>query len=257
MSENEQDVGIVTAGLVVIGNEILSGRTQDVNISHIASRLSSVGIRLGEARIVSDNEAAIIEAVNVLRSHHAYVFTTGGIGPTHDDITAESVAKAFDLPLIQHPEAMACLQAHYDGLGVEMNEARARMANTPEGASLIDNPISAAPGFKIGNVHVMAGVPKIMQAMLENVLPSLQGGEVWLSRTVCSSLPEGEIAAGLGEVQDEYPDLEIGSYPARTKGDYRLSLVLRGTDEAMLNRAAEAVMIMIDASGGKCEVLAG
>ena len=257
MTEHSGDVGIVTAALVVIGNEILSGRTQDVNLSHIAQRLASKGIRLAEARVVTDNQAAIIEAVNALRSRNTYVFTTGGIGPTHDDITAESVAKAFDLPLTRHEEAYARLSAHYDELGVEINEARARMAMTPEGASLIDNPVSAAPGFVIGNVHVMAGVPKIMHAMLENVLPTLEGGELLLSRTVYSSLPEGEIAGGLGDIQEEYPDLEIGSYPAQSKGEYRLSLVLRGSDPQMLDRAGEAVMILIDARGGQCEMEEG
>ncbi|RED52279.1 competence/damage-inducible protein A [Aestuariispira insulae] len=257
MTDVSGDVGIVTAALVVIGNEILSGRTQDVNLSHIAEQLESRGIRLAEARVVPDNQAAIIEAVNALRSRNTYVFTTGGIGPTHDDITAESVAKAFDLPLTRHEEAYARLVAHYDNLGVEINEARARMAMTPEGADLIDNPVSGAPGFRIGNVHVMAGVPKIMHAMLETILPTLKGGDILHSRTVFSSLPEGEIAAGLGNIQAEYPDVEIGSYPAQKRGEYRLSLVLRGSDPEMLDRAGEAAMVLIDAKGGQCEMAKG
>jgi len=168
---------IVTAALIVIGNEILSGRTQDKNIAHIAKTLNEVGVRLYEVRVVPDVEAEIVEAVNTLRAKHDYVFTTGGIGPTHDDITAECVAKAFGLKLIQNPESLRRLEAHYRHSDRELNEARLRMANTPEGAELIDNPISTAPGFRVENVYVMAGVPSIMQAMLSGVKDGLVGGE--------------------------------------------------------------------------------
>ena len=174
----------VTAALIIIGNEILSGRTKDANLPHLATELNSVGVRLAEVRVIPDIEAEIIATVNALRAKFDYVFTTGGIGPTHDDITAESIAKAFELPLTQHPEALRRLQHHYNDNGLELTAARLRMANTPEGASLIDNPISTAPGFRVGNVFVMAGVPKIMQAMLASLKDQLHGGQPMLSRTV-------------------------------------------------------------------------
>jgi len=245
----------IRAALMIIGNEILSGRTQDVNLSHLATKMNEIGVQLAEARVVPDIESEIIECVNHLRAKYDYVFTTGGIGPTHDDITASCIAKAFEVPLIQHPEALKILTAHYKALDVELNEARLRMTMTPEGASLIDNPVSAAPGFKMGNVHVMAGVPKIMQAMLDSVLPTLKGGEVVQSKTILCSRPEGEIAEGLGRIQETFPDLDIGSYPAFASNGFRLSLVLRGVDSAMIEKATEDVVSLIDGLGGKSEIV--
>ncbi|WP_259782986.1 competence/damage-inducible protein A [Aestuariispira ectoiniformans] len=255
MAQSQSSDSVVSAALIIIGNEILSGRTQDGNLAHIAQKLGGIGVSIREVRIVPDIEAEIIDAVNTLRAKHDYVFTTGGIGPTHDDITAASVARAFDRPLIRHPEAYRRLLAHYKQLGVEINDARARMANTPEGATLIDNPVSAAPGFKVENVHVMAGVPKIMQAMLEGVLPTLAGGARVMSRTVLCSLPEGEIAAGLGKAQESFPTVDIGSYPAYAKNEFRLSLVLRATDLQLLDEATDRVIALIGELGGKSELL--
>lgn len=255
MTQTVRSKSIVSAALIIIGNEILSGRTQDGNLAHIAKKLGGIGVSVREVRIVPDIEAEIVDAVNSLRVKHDYVFTTGGIGPTHDDITAAAVAKAFGRPLIRHPEAYRRLEAHYKQLDVEINDARARMANTPEGATLIDNPVSAAPGFKVENVHVMAGVPKIMQAMLEGVLPTLSGGATVLSRTVLCSLPEGEIAEGLGRVQDRFPDVDIGSYPAYAKNAFRLSLVLRTTEAGQLAEATRHVIDLIGELGGKSELL--
>ncbi|WP_420549924.1 competence/damage-inducible protein A [Curvivirga sp.] len=245
----------IRAALIIIGNEILSGRTQDVNLAYLATKLNEIGVRLAETRVIPDIEEEIVEAVNHLRAKYDYVFTTGGIGPTHDDITAACVAKAFDLPLTQHPEALKTLTAHYAALDVELNEARLRMTMTPEGAGLIDNPVSAAPGFKVENVHVMAGVPKIMQAMLDGILPTLQGGEVMKSQTILCSRPEGEIAEGLGKIQNEYPELDLGSYPAYASNGFRLSLVLRGTDQTMIDMATAEVIALIESLDGKSEIV--
>jgi len=245
--------GPVTAAVLVIGNEILSGRTQDVNLSHIAKRLGAVGIHLREARVVADIPEEIIAAVNALRARYTHVFTTGGIGPTHDDITAACVAKALDLPLQRHPEAWRRLQNYYERIGVPLNAARARMAETPAGAALIDNPVSAAPGFSIRNVHVMAGVPKIMQAMLDFLLPKLAGGPPIRSVTIFSPLPEGTLAGGLAEIQQAWADVQIGSYPAWSMDRFRLSLVLSSTSEEPLNAAAQAVLDLIESLGGKGE----
>jgi molybdenum cofactor synthesis domain-containing protein len=243
------DSPTVTAAVLIIGNEILSGRTRDANLPYLAVRLNEIGIRLREARVIADVEEDIVAAVNQCRSRYDYVFTTGGIGPTHDDITAASVAKAFGLPLVRNPAAVARLEAHYEpGM---LNEARLRMANTPEGATLIDNPVSAAPGFQIGNVFVLAGVPSIMQAMFEGLKHRLAGGAPMLSRTVAVFLPEGAIAKGLGALQDRYPMLEIGSYPFFRQGKFGTSLVLRGTDSAVLDRAAEELRALIRELGAE------
>lgn len=241
----------VTAALILIGNEILSGRTQDINLNYIAKRLSDHGIRLGEARIISDSAKRIQDAVNSLRSDYDYVFTTGGIGPTHDDITAENIAAAFDLELITHPQARAILEAYYQQRGIELNAARLRMARTPVGASLIDNPVSAAPGFSIDNVYVMAGVPKIMQAMFENVIGQLRHGAIIHSRTVVCDLPEGVLAAPLTALQERFPALDIGCYPGKFLSASRVSIVVRGVDAAELDLAEAAVLEMITAEGGK------
>jgi molybdenum cofactor synthesis domain-containing protein len=239
---------IYTAAILIIGNEVLSGRTKDANLPFLAERLNQLGVRLMEARVVRDDEVAIVEAVNQTRHRYDYVFTTGGIGPTHDDITSDCVAKAFGVPLIRHPEALKLLETHYKP--GELNEARLRMANTPEGAVLVHNPVSRAPGFQIGNVFVMAGVPAIMRAMFEGVQSRLTGGKPQQSRTVVSQLPEGLLAKGLGEIQDRYPDLEIGSYPYFRRGAYGTSLVLRGVDPVRLDAGAEEVRGLIRELGG-------
>ncbi|MGO4128466.1 competence/damage-inducible protein A [Inquilinus sp. YAF38] len=242
------DTRIVTAAVLVIGDEILSGRTKDANMGFLAERLTELGIRLREARVVPDVPEEIVAAVNALRARYDHVFTTGGIGPTHDDITAECIARAFGVPLLRHPEAVRRLEAHYEA--GQLNEARLRMANVPEGGTLIDNPVSAAPGFRIGNVHVMAGVPRIMQAMFDGIAPTLAGGDKVLSRTVTCDLGEGMIAAGLGAIAAEYPELSVGSYPYFRAGKFGTSLVLRGTDAERLSSATEAVRSLVVSLGG-------
>jgi molybdenum cofactor synthesis domain-containing protein len=227
---------IVTAAIVVIGNEILSGRTKDLNLGYIATGLTEIGIRLTEGRFIPDVEATIVATVNELRAKYDYVFTTGGIGPTHDDITADCVAKAFGLKLVLHPVAAKLLTDHY---GPEnLTEARMRMAHTPEGAELIDNPVSIAPGFRIGNVFVLAGVPRICQAMFDGLKATLKGGDKVLSRTVSGYVGEGAIAKDLGALQDRHPALEIGSYPFFRQGKFGASFVIRGTDKAEIDSAA-------------------
>ena len=245
-----------TAAVLIVGNEILSGRTKDANLPHIAETLGGIGIPVREVRVVPDVEAEIIAAVNALRSRYTYVFTTGGIGPTHDDITSECIAKAFGVALERNPEAVARLERHYGDPSL-LNEARLRMANIPAGATLIDNPISAAPGFRIGNVHVMAGVPNIMQAMLDGVLPTLKGGPAIHARTVSCALAEGVLAADLGALQERWPQLEIGSYPYFRRGDFGVSLVLRGTDEAAVEAATEELTGIVRRLGGTPAVTIG
>ncbi len=252
MKEESEKTGDVTAALLIIGNEILSGRTKDANLPHLAAALATTGIRMREVRVVPDVEIEIVEALNALRRRYDHVFTTGGIGPTHDDITAASIAVAFGVPLVRHPEAWKRLQDYYKRIGIPLNEARAKMAMTPAGATLIDNPVSAAPGFSIGNVHAMAGVPKIMQAMLAFLLPGLSGGAPVRSITILSPHPEGTIAAGLAEVQERYPPIDIGSYPSwSSTNGFRLSLVLTGSDATLLEEAASAVLALIETLGGK------
>ena len=226
-----------TAAMLVIGDEILSGRTRDSNMHHLAQRLTEHGIRLMEARVVADDHAAIIAAVNDLRARHDHVFTSGGIGPTHDDITADAIAAAFGVAITHRADAMARLQAHYDRAGLPFNEARQRMARIPDGAALIDNPISTAPGFTLGNVHVMAGVPNIFEAMLAGVLPSLTGGAPLLSQSLRVNRGEGEIAGPFAALAAEYPDLTMSSYPFIQNGAHGTNLVIRGTDAARLDQA--------------------
>jgi molybdenum cofactor synthesis domain-containing protein len=230
------------AALIIIGNEILSGRTQDTNTQFIAEKLSGRGIALREVRVVPDIEAKIIEAVRALKDQVNYVFTTGGIGPTHDDITAESIAKAFGTKLYSNPEAKAVMEAYYGG---EWNEARLKMTMIPEGAKLIPNPVSGAPGFIMGNVHVMAGVPRIMQGMLETMLPFLDEGAKILTNTVACSLRESVIAEALTNLQKRYSDVDIGSYPQYRKGPHNLSLVLRSIHEEKLKTATSELMQII------------
>jgi molybdenum cofactor synthesis domain-containing protein len=240
---------IVTAAVLIIGNEILSGRTKDVNLGYIAEELTKLGIRLREARVVADVEAEIVAAVDACRARYDYVFTTGGIGPTHDDITSSSVAKAFGVPLVLDPRAKAMLERNYPPGG--LNEARLRMAHVPAGAALIENPVSAAPGFRMGNVFVMAGVPSIMRAMFDGLKHGLAGGKPVISRPISAFLGEGIIAQGLGALQGRYPDLEIGSYPFFRQGRYGASLVLRGTDQARIDAAAVELAKLIRELGAE------
>lgn len=235
----------VTAGLVVIGDEILSGRTKDVNIGTIADFCTDLGIELREVRVVSDVEEAIIAAVRALSAAYTYVFTTGGIGPTHDDITADAVAKAFGVALPINPEARALLEKRWAEMGTEANEARLRMARIPEGASLILNPVSAAPGFRIGNVHVMAGVPKIMRAMLESIAPTLEGGRKVRSITIRCRVGEGTIGTPFAALAEQFPDVKMGSYPQMGQSFVMTELVLRSSDDDRLALAAEAVRAMV------------
>ena len=226
-----------TAAMLVIGDEILSGRTRDANMHHLAGELTGRGIALREVRIVPDSHGAIVNALNDLRGAYDHVFTSGGIGPTHDDITADAVAAAFAVPIDVREDARKLLQDHYARTGFEINEARLRMARIPEGACLIDNPVSAAPGFSIGNVHVMAGVPMIFEAMLASVLPALTGGEPLLSHSLRLLRAEGEIATPLRTLADGYPDLEFGSYPFIRDGALGCQIVIRGTDSARMDAA--------------------
>ncbi len=235
----------VTAGLLVIGDEILSGRTKDVNIGATADFCTDLGIELREVRVVSDVTDDIVEAVNALRARYTYVFTTGGIGPTHDDITADAIAKAFGVALPINPEARAMLETRWKQTGTEVNEARLRMARIPEGASLIVNSVSAAPGFRIGNVHVMAGVPVIMRAMLEAILPTLKGGKKVMSVAIKAAVGEGTIGGPLGALQELYPDVKMGSYPQMGHDRVMTELVLRSSDAARLEEAAGKVRDMV------------
>lgn len=238
--------GIITAAILVIGDEILSGRTKDKNIGYIAEYLTNIGIDLREVRIVPDVEEEIVTSLNALRHRYTYVFTTGGIGPTHDDITADSVAKAFGVGIDHDPRAVAVMKARFDALGTEMNEARMRMARVPNGADLVQNKISAAPGFWIGNVITMAGVPAIMQAMLDEVAPKLKTGAQMLSESIRADLREGDIGTELGEVAKEHPGASIGSYPFfdDTKGP-NTNIVIRARDSEQLAKARRAVEDML------------
>jgi molybdenum cofactor synthesis domain-containing protein len=240
---------IVTACVLIIGNEILSGRTQDEDLGFLARGLGDAGIRLREARVIPDVAEVIIATVNDVRRRYDYVFTTGGIGPTHDDITAQCMADAFGVPLIVHPDARRLLETHYPP--GQLNEARLRMAMVPEGASLLPNPISRAPGFQIGNVFVLPGVPTIMQGIFEQLKYRLAGGDKVLSRSVSCRLGEGTLAQDLAALQDRWPDVEIGSYPYFRRGDFGVTLVLRGTDRARLVTATEELKALIVALGGE------
>ncbi|MEM1302553.1 MAG: molybdopterin-binding protein [Pseudomonadota bacterium] len=226
-----------TAAMCVIGDEILSGRTRDANMHYLAGQLTEMGIDLKEVRVVSDDRDAIVAAVQALSDGFDHVFTSGGIGPTHDDITADCVAAAFDSHIDVREDARALLAAHYERSGSDLNEARLRMARIPDGATLIDNPVSVAPGFTIGNVHVMAGVPSIFQAMVASVLPLLTGGAPLLSVTQRIERGEGDIAGPLATLVDEFPDLSFGSYPFQKDGKFGSNIVIRGTDMTVLEGA--------------------
>jgi molybdenum cofactor synthesis domain-containing protein len=230
----------VTAGLLIIGDEILSGRTHDANLNFLAVSLAEIGVTLSEVRVVPDIEKEIIDAVNALRQRFDYVFTSGGIGPTHDDITSDSIAKAFGDKLIPHPQAMKILQDHYGAENV--NEARAKMGFMPSKASLLDNPISSAPGFRIENVFVMAGIPKIFQAMFEAAKKELIGGKKTKSKELVISLTESIIAADFSALQQKYPQVIMGSYPF----DGGTSLVFRSTDYDLLEKAVSEMLTKID-----------
>ncbi len=234
---------IVTAAILVIGDEILSGRTKDKNIGYIAEYCTAIGIDIREVRIVPDIEEEIVAAVRALSARYEHVFSTGGIGPTHDDITADAMAKAFGVTIDHDPRAVAILTEHYGE--ANLNEAWLRMARIPAGAALIDNPVSRAPGFTIRNVHVMAGVPVIMQAMLDAVTATIPTGAKMLSATVPASMGEGRIAAGLGAIQKDFPDVSIGSYPKMLDGGFATDIVLRSRDEVRLAEAVRAVEQLI------------
>jgi molybdenum cofactor synthesis domain-containing protein len=225
-----------TAAMLVIGDEILSGRTRDANMHHLARALTDHGIRLMEARVVADEHALIVAALRALSDGHDHVFTSGGIGPTHDDITADAVAEAMGVRIDVREDARALLQAHYDRQGQELNAARLRMARIPEGATLIDNPVSAAPGFSIGNVHVMAGVPTIFEAMLAGLLPRLTGGAPVLSQSLRILRGEGDIAETLGQLAAAHPEVSIGSYPFQKDGAHGSNVVVRSQDGAAVDR---------------------
>lgn len=240
-----------TAAILIVGNEILSGRTQDINIQFIAERLALRGVKLGEVRVVRDEEAAVVKTVRELSKEYDYVFSTGGIGPTHDDITAECMAKAFNTKLEIHSEAKRRMEEYYTAKGTTMNEGRLRMARIPVGATLIDNPVSIAPGFKIENVYVMAGVPKIMQSMFLGIENTLAQGAPMLSNTISCSLREGDIAIELEDIQKQFPDVEIGSYPMMSGGGPSLSLVLRSPDEKPLKAATDKVVEMAKRINGE------
>ena len=241
---------VSTAGIIIIGDEILSGRTKDTNINWIATELNNIGVRLIEARIISDDSETIIETVKTFTKKFTYVFSCGGIGPTHDDITTESVARAFNQKLVKDPEAMRRLKIHYEGTNIEFNEARQKMAIIPTNSILIDNPVSSAPGYKIENLFVFAGVPKIMQGMFSTILHDLVGGIKLKSKTVSSNVGEGLIAKDLEQIEKEFKVVKIGSYPYFKPGNFGTSIVLRSEYENLLNQASQAVLSAIIKLGG-------
>lgn len=226
-----------TAAMIVIGDEILSGRTRDSNMHHLAGQLTSVGIDLKEVRVIGDENGTIISAVQQMSNAYDSVFTSGGIGPTHDDITADCIAAAFAKRIDVRDDARAILAEHYKKSGTQLNEARLRMARIPDDARLIDNPVSAAPGFQLENVYVMAGVPAVFEAMVASVLPTLTGGAPLISNTMRIERGEGDIAGPLGQVAQEHPTLSIGSYPFQKDGKYGAHIVIRGNDQDEINAA--------------------
>ena len=232
---------IWTAALVVIGDEILSGRTEDRNIAQVARWLNEQGIRLSEVRVVADDEPAIVAAVNAVRPKHDYVFTTGGIGPTHDDITIDSIAAAFGVPVIIHPEARRILEDYYRDRPLGLTEARLRMARVPEGAELIPNPTSGAPGVRIGNVFILAGVPNIAKSMLDALDGKIEGGAPVVSITVRAHAAESDVAELLKQVQDEHPGVSVGSYPFYGGGKYGADFVIRSDERELAERCASVL----------------
>ncbi len=244
------DTQRVSAAVLIIGNEILSGRTQDTNLAHLAKTLNGYGIQVREARVVPDVEAEIVDAINALRVRHDYLFTTGGIGPTHDDITADCVAKAFGVELEIQPQIAELIQRRPSP--PEVMASRMRMARVPRGGGLIDNPLGP-PGFYIDNVYVMAGIPRIMQQMLASLDGKLKRGVVVRSRSVTAFVSEGQIAQGLGAVQDRHPQVDVGSYPFQRQERFGTTLVMRGSDEAGLDAALAEVVVLIRALGAEPE----
>ena len=232
----------VHAALLIIGDEILSGRTKDANLAYLALWLNEVGIQLAEVRVVPDVEGEIADAVNALRAKYDYLFTTGGIGPTHDDITVESIAAAFGVPVVTHPEAYRRMEDYYGA--DKFTDARKRMTRVPEGAELIDNPVSIAPGVRIENVFIMAGVPKIMQAMLEGIRPHLRTGRKVWTQAMTVHAPESKIATELGDIQDANPDTSIGSYPFYHTGNSGAQIVIRSADQAAIGKAMDEVQAL-------------
>ena len=231
------------AALIIIGNEILSGRTKDKNLAYLAEWLNEIGIQLYEVRVIRDDEQEIIECVNLLKNKYDYVFTTGGIGPTHDDITTASIAKAFNVELETNTTALAILKSYYkEG---ELNEARLKMTLLPQGAELVENPVTKAPGFKMDNVFVMAGIPSIMQGMLEGARKFLQTGSKMASRSRDIFMPESHVANELSKLQDSYPDVEIGSYPFNKDGRFGTSLVMRSIDSNKLDLCSQDLELML------------
>ena len=245
----EQTDGIITAALCIIGDEILSGRTKDKNIGYIADYLTNIGIQLKEVRVVPDEEPEIVVAVNALRGRYTYLFTTGGIGPTHDDITADSIAKAFGVGIDVDERALAPMKAYFERRGVELTPARLRMARIPFGAELVENSVSIAPGFMLGNVIVMAGIPSIMQVMLDAAAKYLKTGKKMLSSALDLHRPEGEIAGMFEALQKRYPDVPMGSYPFMRDGRPGTQLVLRSTDAARLAAADAELRTELAARG--------
>ena len=236
-----------TAAMLVIGDEILSGRTRDSNTNHLAKALTEVGIDLKEARVVSDDQPAIVAAVRTLSDAYDHVFTSGGIDPTHDDITADAVSAAFDAHVDVRDDARALLQAHYDRAGPTLNEARLRMARIPDGATLIDNPVSTAPGFTIKNVNVMAGVPSVFEAMVASVISKLAHGAPLLSESWRVMRGEGDVAAPLAQIAADHPDLSLGSYPFQKDGAYGTNIVIRGTDQTRVTAAMTQLQALFPA----------
>ena len=239
----------ITACLIIIGNEILSGRTQDANLAIVGKKCDALGIRLTETRVIPDVEANIITTVNACRADFTYVFTTGGIGPTHDDITAAAIARTFDVELERNSEAVEAMDRYYEP--GRLTEARLKMADIPAGARLIDNPVSGAPGFQLENVFVLPGVPAIMEAMFEGLADRLVGGDPILTENVTTNLAESVIANDLGALQEKYPDVSMGSYPYFRKGKLGVNLVLRATDAARMVAAADELKTAIIRLNGK------
>jgi molybdopterin-biosynthesis enzyme MoeA-like protein len=244
---------IVTAGVLIIGNEILSGRTQDKNLAYIGQGLSRIGVLLREARVIPDIAEVIIAALNELRVKFDYVFATGGIGPTHDDITLQCVAKAFGVPCTLHPEAHSILKEWYRDEPEQLNPARLRMATAPEGSTLLIDPVSGAPGFRMENVFIMAGIPQIMRPMFDHLKSTLKGGSPLVSRSVRCDLPEGTIAEGLEEIQNRYREFDLGSYPWQEGSRFGTSLVVRGRDLTRVQAATREVIEMVRGLGGNPE----
>lgn len=241
-----------TVSIVIIGNEILSGRTQEANVRTIALKLAPLGIAVQEVRVVPDKTEAIVEAVNALRARNTYVFTTGGIGPTHDDITARAIARAFDLPFERHEAAARILETYYTA--ENLNPARLKMADMPRGAELITNPVSVIPGFRVENVFVLAGIPEVMQAMLDTVALELRHGPCLHTMTVNCAVTEGILAADLSVIAGRFPELEIGSYPSLRLGKVGVAIVVRGLQPEEVAEAVEAIKAMIIGHGGTPDV---